>query len=128
MWASESSSCWILLISWCPEAFFELHHALLSLWHFPSPLQELFFSFHPFSRAVQFTVGLPFAELSSLLLAAGCVQVAMERGPGVAWSLNGALKATREVDKSLTDSSSAGGSPCQRIAFPLGSQTTPEEG
>lgn len=37
-------------------------------------------------------------------------------------------KPLREVDKSLTDSSGAGGSPCQRIAFPLGSQTSAEEG
>lgn len=107
--ASNSSSCWILslLVSWCPKAFFELHRALLSLWHFPYPLRELFFLSHPISCAVQFVVGLPFAEPSPLCadvqLAACCVQVEMESSPGVACSLTGAVKATeggeREFDR-----------------------------
>lgn len=80
---------------------------------------------------MQFVVGLPFAEPSPLCadvqLAACCVQVEMESSPGVACSLNGAVKAVERGGQEF-DSGSAGGSPCQRIAFPLGSQSSPEEG
>lgn len=73
-------------------AFFELHDALL--WHFPSPSWELFFFISScFSRSAVHC-GTPLCRtLSSLLLAACCVQVEMESSPGVALSLNGAVKA-----------------------------------